>query len=442
MKSMKNKIFLLLIMIVAAPVLAQETNDTILSLSGAARIAMDNNYNILIAKNNIRIAENNAGILNSGYLPALVGSAGGNYNNNNTDLTFANGDELSRDGAVSKSYNASLGLNYRLFDGMNRHYNYKVLKADYSLSELQARAVIENTLIGLIRSYYEVANLTSRIENIKRTLNISNIRYNYVNDQYYYGQATELDLLNSEVDLNNDSINLINTQRELELAANNLDVVLGLEMGSGFKVDTVVTYAAGIEKTAMLESALDRNVDYLIAQQNKDISTLLTKQSKSGYIPTVDINGKYAYTGLNNDIGTLLVQNASGVSAGISLNWNIFDGGRTRTNELNARIVLDNSEQQLAQSELELKRQVADAYSNYSNALFILKAEEKNKQTNRLNFSRSGDMFRLGQISSIDFRKAQVDLEDSINRYNQAMYVAKIAELELIKLAGLFLDEL
>jgi outer membrane protein TolC len=442
MMSTKNSVFLFLMMIVAAPLVAQQNNDTILSLSDAAQITMGNNHDIRIAKNNIRIAENNAGVLNSGYLPSLVGSAGGNYNNNNTDLTFAGGDEVSRDGAVSKSYNASLGLNYRLFDGMNRHYNYKVLKADYSLSELQARAVIENTLIGLIRSYYEVANLTSRIENVKRTLNISNIRYNYVKDQYYYGQATELDLLNSEVDLNNDSINLINTRRELELAINNLTVVMGLEMGNTFKVDTMVTYAAGIEKEAMLESALNRNVDYLIAQQSKDISTLMTKQSKSGYIPTVDINGKYAYSGLNNDIGTLLVQNANGVSAGISLSWNIFDGGRTRTNELNARIALENSEQQLARSELELKRQIADAYSNYSNALFVLKAEEKNKQTNRMNFSRSGEMFRLGQISSIDFRKAQVDLEDSINRYNQAMYVAKIAELELVKLAGLFLDEL
>ena len=437
-----NKILIILLLIVASPARGQADVDSVLSLPKAVQITMSRNYDIQIARNNIRIAENNAGILNSGYLPALVGSAGGNYNKSNTDLTFTNGEEVSRSGAVSKSYSASLGLNYRLFDGMNRHYNYKVLKADYSLSELQARAMIENTLIGLIRSYYEVANLTSRIENIKRTLNISNIRYNYVKDQYYYGQATELDLLNSEVDLNNDSINFINTKRELELAQNNLNVVLGLEMENTFRVDTLVTYAAGIEKSAMLESAMNRNVDYLIAQQSKDISALLIKQSKSGYIPTVDINGKYAFSGLNNDIGTLLAQNTNGISTGITFNWNIFDGGRTRTNELNARIALENSNQQLAQSKIELGRQISDAYSNYSNALFILRAEEKNKETNRLNFSRSGEMFRLGQISSIDFRKAQVDLEDSINRYNEALYFAKIAELELMKLAGLFLDEL
>ena len=438
----KNRIFFFILVLAIPSLRAQQNTDSTLSLRAAVQITMNNNYDIQIAKNNIRIAENNAGVLNSGYLPLLQGSASGKYNNSNTDLTFSNGESVTRSGAVSKSYNASLGLNYRLFDGMNRHYNYQVLKADYSLSELQARAVIENTLIGLIRSYYEVANLTSRIENIKRTMNISRVRYKYVKDQHFYGQSTQLDMLNSEVDLNNDSINFINTRRELELAQNNLNVVLGLQMDYFFKVDTLISFVPDITKSDILRNAINRNVDYLIAQQNRDISDLLIKQSKSGYVPAIDLNGSYSVNGLSNDIGTLLKQNTNGFSTGISLNWNIFDGGRTRTKELNARIALENTNQQLARSRIELERQVADAWSNYSNALFVLKAEEKNRETNRLNFSRSGEMYRLGQISSIDFRKAQVDLEDSINRYNQALYFAKVAELDLMKLAGLFLDEL
>ncbi len=437
-----SKQIIFLLMIVTVPALAQQNADSILFLTKAVQLTMQNNYDVQIAKNNIRIAENNAGVLSTGYLPTLTAGASGNYNKSDLDLTFFTGDEMARTGAVSKVYNASMELNYRLFDGMNRHYNRKVLKADYTLSELQARAIIENALIELVRSYYDVANLTSRIENIKRTINISNIRYTYVKDQYYYGHATELDLLNAEVDLNNDSINYINTKRQLELARNNLNVIMGLEMANVFQVDTLVSYAAGVDKKIMLESALNRNVDYLIAIQNKDISDLLIKQSKAGYIPTLDVNSSYSITGLRNDVGNLLAQKSSGFSTAITLNWNLFDGGQTRTSELNAIIALENTKQQLAQAENELQRQVFDAYSNYINALFILRAEEKNKETNRMNFSRSGEMFRLGQISSIDFRKAQVDLEDSINRYNEALYTAKIAELEMMKLAGLFLDEL
>jgi len=440
----KYQIILTLIMF-ALSGYSQNSTDSTLKLSDAIYVAMQNNYDIKIAKNNLRIAENNADILNSGYLPSLVAGAGGNYSNNNTDMTFASttGEQkVSQDGAVSKSYNGSLGINYRLFDGMNRHYNYQKLQADYNLSELQARAIIENILIQLIRSYYDVARLTSKIENINRTLVISNTRYNYVKDQYFYGVATELDLLNSEVDRNNDSVSYIVAFNELSITQNNLNVLLGRNMVQDFEVDTTVTFSLKINKPELMESALNKNVDYMSSLQSKDISGILVKQSKSGYYPYLDINGKYALSQTNNDVGNLLYSHNTGFSTGVSLNWNIFDGGRTRTQVLNSKISLENANQLTEQSKVELERQVSDAYNKYINSLFVLKVESKNKETNQLNFSRSVDQYQLGQISSLDFRKAQVDLEGSINGYNEALYSAKIAEMELLKLAGLFLDEL
>jgi len=68
-----------------------------------------------------------------------------------------------------------------------------------------------------------------------------------------------------------------------------------------------------------------------------------------------------------------------------------------------------------------------------------MQVEERNMNTNKLNFDRTVEQFRLGQISSLDFRNAQVELQNAIDRYNTAKYNAKMAELELLKLAGLFL---
>lgn len=96
--------------------IAQQPADTVLKLSDAVAVAMNKNHDILVARNNVRIAEVNKGILNSGFLPSLNGAAGASYSNNNTDVTFISGEEISKNGAASTSYNASLGLNYRLFD--------------------------------------------------------------------------------------------------------------------------------------------------------------------------------------------------------------------------------------------------------------------------------------------------------------------------------------
>lgn len=418
------------------------SSDTLLRLPDAVAVAMQNNQDILIARNNVKIAEVNKGVLNSGYLPVLTGTAGAGYSKNNTDITLSNGNDLSRKGAASTNYNAGLALNYRLFDGLNRHYHFKILKENYSLSQLQARSVIENSLIRLIRSYYQVARLTSKLENLKRTIHISQTRLEYMKNKYDYGQATELDLLNAEVDLNNDSVNFINTKRQLDLARNDMRVIMGVKMNMDFSVDTTVVFAPVLDYQQILQSALNKNVDYLIAQQNKGITDLQLKQTKAGYIPTVDLTGKYSYNHLENDVGNLLFQQSNGYNVGASFTWNLFDGGRTRTQELNAKIMVENAQIQQEKIKTELERQVADAFSNYTNMLFILKTQETNKKINQLNFKRSAEQYQLGQLSSLDFRKAQVNLQLAIDQYNEALYNAKVAELELVKLAGLFLDEM
>lgn len=410
------------------------------NLRQAIDIAMSQNQDILVARNNLLIAENNAGLLNSGYLPQLTGSAGGNYTNNDTEMKYTSGETVTRDGAVSTSYNGSLGINYRLFDGMNRYYNYKILKTDYSLTELQSRSIIENTLLQLIRSYYDVARLTARIGNIQRTLNVSKTRFNYTKDRFDYGQSTELDVLNSEVDLNNDSVNLINTKRELQIAKNNLLVLLGVETAQPFEVDTTVVFNPIANKDSLFESALVNNADYQLSLLNQAKSKLALKQSKSGYLPTLDLNGSYALSKTDNDVGFLLNSQNKGFSTGLSLSWNIFDGGKTRTRELNARISQENASYQTDRSLNELNRQLNNAYTNYSDLFFIMQVEERNMKTNERNFERSTEQFRMGLISSLDFRTAQTELQNAIDRYNTAMFNTKVAEMELLKLAGLFLS--
>ncbi|GAL79994.1 agglutination protein [Algibacter lectus] len=84
----------------------------------AVSLALENNYGIKIAKTDVEIAENNADILNSGYLPTLTGNAGANYNLDDTEVGFSDGTNRVLNGAESSSYNVSVDLDYTLFDGL------------------------------------------------------------------------------------------------------------------------------------------------------------------------------------------------------------------------------------------------------------------------------------------------------------------------------------
>jgi outer membrane protein TolC len=411
-----------------------------LSKNEAVNIALEHNYDIKVVNNNVKIAENSASIYNSGYLPTVSATGGANYKDQDSENEFQDGRVINQS-STSKTLNASGGLNYLLFDGMGRKYNYKRLKELYNLSEIQAQQVIENTVLQLLTAYYEVARLTQNQINQKTSLSISKDRLLREKYKYQYGQNTQLDMLNSEVDVNNDSINLLNINRELSNAKRNLNLILGREIQRDFEVDTTVTYAIDLTMENVLSSAKVRNKVLQQADKNIELSNYDLKINKSGWYPSIGVNGGYGWNNLHTDSDVanpfaLAANTSYGLQAGLSLSWNIFDGGRTKTRVQNAKIAIDNSEIIKEQIEQELERNVANAWETYQNSLFVLQAERKNMETNKRNFERSSEQFKLGQIISVEFRVAQINYLNSVTNYNKAKYLAKIAELNLLQLSG------
>ena len=155
--NMKKQLKIILgLFLVSGSFYAQE----LLTKEKALELTLANNYDIRVTKNNVATAKNNKSIYNSGYLPTVTGNAGARYSNNDTDIEFQDGTVNSVTGAESETYNASVGLNYTIFNGFNRQNTFKRLKESYNLSELQARQVMENTVITLFIAYYEVGRLS------------------------------------------------------------------------------------------------------------------------------------------------------------------------------------------------------------------------------------------------------------------------------------------
>ena len=191
----------------------------------------------------------------------------------------------------------------------------------------------------------------------------------------------------------------------------------------------------------LLKASKENNVQLQQAEKNVKISGYDLRINRSGWMPNLLLSSSYGWN--DNEFETdrfnnfsVRSQNTLGFAAGLSLNWNIFDGGRTRTLVQNAKINIDNAEVEKERVEKLVERNVANAWETYQNALFILQAEQKNVETNKRNFSRSEEQFKLGQINSVDFRLAQINLLNAVNNYNRAKYAAKVAELFLLQLSG------
>jgi len=413
----------------------------LVSVSEAIELALENNYGIKIISNNKEIAKNNAGVLNSGYLPTVTSSSGATFNRDNLEAEFANGESTALNGAKSSRYNASINLNYTLFDGLGRYYDYKRLKETYKLSELQARETIENTIAQLYVVYYNVAQVTENVAVLEKTLTISKDRITRANYQFEYGQGTMLNVLNAQVDINNDSINLINAKQQLVNTKRDLNVVLGNVISSEFRVDTTIDFKLNIDQNDLANKVKLNNVNLLQLDKNIMINTFIVKANKSGYLPSLGLTGSYGWNkGNNNAASFVAVSTNTGLSGGLSLSWNLFDGGATATRVSNAKIELENRSLEKESMVIDIERNFNNAWDDYQNKLTIFQVQENNIITSTNNFNRTQEKYKLGQATSIEFRQAQLNLINSELNRNQAKYAAKIAELTVLQLSGELLN--
>jgi outer membrane protein TolC len=413
----------------------------LVSVSEAIELALENNYGIKIISNNKEIAKNNAGVLNSGYLPTVTSSSGATFNRDNLEAEFANGESTALNGAKSSRYNASINLNYTLFDGLGRYYDYKRLKETYKLSELQARETIENTIAQLYVVYYNVAQVTENVAVLEKTLTISKDRITRANYQFEYGQGTMLNVLNAQVDINNDSINLINAKQQLVNTKRDLNVVLGNVISSEFRVDTTIEFKLNIDQNDLANKVKSNNVNLLQLDKNIMINTFIVKANKSGYLPSLGLTGSYGWNkGNNNAASFVAVSTNTGLSGGLSLSWNLFDGGATATRVTNAKIELENRSLEKESMVIDIERNFNNAWDDYQNKLTIFQVQENNIITSTNNFNRTQEKYKLGQATSIEFRQAQLNLINSELNRNQAKYAAKIAELTVLQLSGELLN--
>ena len=413
----------------------------ILTKKEALKITLENNYGIKIATNNLAIAKNNTAIFNTNRLPTVSASSGANYRSDNQKITRQDNSVTEVDGAVTKSYNASLNLNYTIFDGLGRKYNYEVLKETYNLSEIQAKETIENTYLQLFTLYFQIARLSENNNNLKEALNISKQRLERAKYKNLYGQSTKLELLNAEVDVNNDSIALINSKQQYLNAKRSLNIVLGKQKGVDYEVETVVTFNQILNFDELLIKAKATNVLLKKTEKNLAISKFNIKISKASYLPRVGLTSSYGWNKSQNPATSFLAQSSSnGLNAGLNLTWNIFDGGSTKTRVANSKIAVENQQILLQQQHETLENTLKNTWSLYNNKLFVLRAQEKNVISSQNNFDRTKERYNLGQVTSIEFRQAQINFINSKTAYNNTKFDAKLIELELLQLSGELLN--
>ncbi|MCT4590833.1 MAG: TolC family protein [Carboxylicivirga sp.] len=414
-------------------------SSTQLTLQKAIEIAMLNNYDIKIASAERQKAKNNNSIGNAGLLPSLTVSGGADYSSMDTKTEISSNPDniiIEADGAVSTSYNTNARVDYTLFDGFGNIYTYKKLKSSDNLQETIFRQQTETTIVQVAEQYYQVCRAQQNLNLAKESMRISRERHQKAIDQKAYGQANQLDVLNAEVDMNNDSTTVLQTEQTFIQSIKNLNLVLGVPIQNVYEVDNSINYRDDFKADEVIAEALMNNSTLSAQQQQEKISNLDVKITDAKKYPTLSAYGQYSYSKQENDASQVLYSQSNGPKVGVSLNFNVFNGRQQRTKEKNARLDYISQQERTLQVKSQVERDASNAYTDYIYKRRIVDLQESSLKQAKLNFEQTQEMFQLGRVTSIEFRTAQQNLLNVAAQYNDAQYTAKVAEFLLLQLTG------
>ncbi|WP_299458976.1 TolC family protein [uncultured Microscilla sp.] len=412
-----------------------------LTLTQAMQIASSQNLGLKRARQQASIAQNNVYRGNAGLLPTITAQGGINYSNNNATFEFASGDTQSQNGAISVGTNASVAANYVLYNGGQNQLNYKNLKVAAEQSNITVQQTKQNVLVGLVASYYNIAELQENYRVAQEAVKISKDRLERAKSRQEFGSANSVNVLNAEVSLNNDNLTVIQLAQQLQNAKRNLNVFLGRDLNQEFVVDSPGEFKAIATLEALKQEAYNKNVALKNIRQNRLSSEVNLRLAKGQNLPTVSLNASYGYSRNQNQAGFILVNQSLGLSAGLTINYTIFDGNRRKKNIENAKISLDVNKTQFEEIKQQVDRDMTNAYANYQNNLNVMKLNQQNAAIAQKNFNAVQSSYKLGQSTNTAFREAQLGLvRAKINLIN-AKFRAKLAEMNVLLLTGRLLED-
>lgn len=423
---------LVLVLFCALKIDAQE----ILTVEDAVKIALENNYEIKIATNNLTIEKTNVAIGNAGMFPTVTATVVDNNSIQNSSQTRQDGTKTELDNAKNNSLTYGVGLDWTVFDGLRMFARLDQLKELQKLGEAQLKLTVITRISDVNTAYYDLVQQQQQLAALDTTIVISNQRLNLAQNRFTIGKASKLEVLNAQVDLNTDQVALL---RQKELYANSkilLNQLLARDVTTDFKVidklevDTLLVLK---ELTALAEKQNPQLEAQII---NKRVAELELKQIKAARYPIVRVNTAYNFSESQSSLGFVAKSQSRGLNYGFSASLNIFDGFSQNRNEKIAKIQIENSKITIEQQNLALNSQLATSYQTYLTNLELIALEEKNELIAKQNLNITLDKFRIGTITTLEFRTAQLNYVNATVRYSNAQFQAKLSEIALRELAG------
>ena len=408
----------------------------LLKLEDAVTIALENNYDIKLAKNELKIDELNNSVGNAGMLPTINALVTDNNSITNTKQTQADGSERTLDGARNMNLTYGVGLDWTVFDGLRMFARKEQLNILQKQGEAELKLVILTKISEVYLNYFDLVQQQQQLAAIDTAIVISQERVTTAQNRFSIGKASKLEVLNAQVDLNTDKSLQLKQLETLKNAKIRLNEILARDVQTDFAVTKEISVDEQLKYDELKSAAESQNPQLQAQMLTKNSAEQQLKQVKAGRYPTIRITSGYNFTRSEASLGFITQSSNRGFAYGFNASMPIFNGNLQNRNERIAKVQLENANVTLEQQKRSLESQLNAAFASYTTNLELTKVEAQNLKIAEQNLDITMAKFKIGTITPIEFRTAQQNFLDAKVRYSNALYLTKIHEITLKELAG------
>ncbi|SMO80221.1 TolC family protein [Gracilimonas mengyeensis] len=409
-----------------------------ITLQEAIDIALENNYQLKQAKNNLDLANADIKSEYADFLPSVSGSFGGSRTSGQQFVE----DLVSFVDVTSKGMSGRVGAQLTIFDGFNNINSLRQSQQAKLSYEEQVQRAREEVIFNTASRYLQVLLDIELLEIAKQNLENSTKQLEQVQAQVEVGSRPTVDLYNQEAQVANDELSV--TQQENSLKFSKLVLIRQLQ------IDPLGEYEF---ETPAVESQVQKsinatyNINELIDQALLNRSDLKSeianikslqyqlKIAQGSLYPTIsasaDISSRYSdqYAIRNEndefvevDFSDQFFDQQVNRSIGFSINVPIFQNWNRMNSIQSAKIQLKNAELSYDNSKLQVIQEVAQAYNDYTSYVKQLDAAEKSLRASEKAFETQQERYNVGSSTLIELSDAQASYVTAQSDYTQAIF--------------------
>ena len=436
-----NRLLIIITFLSSFSALGQDS----LSLKKAIEIGLQKNFDIQLTQKNVAINQ----IMNSwgeaGSLPQIninVGQNNSISDQRNNPISFA--PYLFQSSDVS----GNLALNWTIFNGFGIQANKNKLEQLQIQSENTATLAIENTIHGIILSYYQAKMQKEQLNLIFNLIQLSKEKYDQQVLKSNLGVGVKFELLQYENNLLADSSSFYLQELAFQNSIRNLNLLMGADIEKEWILSSEIKPELNDKDFNTLKNEMLANNTNI---KNQFLNISLNQQAisiaKSSFYPNINLNaGTNTSTGIlstndaNAPIDNTPIRNLN-YYANFTLNFRLFDGGKVRRAIKALEIQNEVNQTQLEQMQQQLILELSNTFALYQTRKKIFELNKKAFIASKENLEIARFKEKTGLINSFNFRDIEMNyLSSGVNLYQSSFDLLE-SNATLLKLTGKIIQD-